>query len=140
MKIFQTIKLVIMTVLVISAFASVQVATAEQQIRQKSTVTAQEACEIKGKKLKQGMIVIDRKDQGKLVKKQCDNGKWIQFTAKSDINTFKAKPKGPSEFSCGAGGCNCWGDSDCMKLVDSGKCHGNPITCDPTNPSSCHCD
>jgi hypothetical protein len=59
----------------------------------------------------------------------------------SSIGGFASKPKGPVEYSCTAGaGCNCWGNEDCNKLVQSGKCHGNPLKCDPVNPNSCHCD
>lgn len=141
MKIFQIMKLVVATALVISIFGS-HYAMAEQQIIRKASVSAQfvKPCETKGKKFKQGSIIIDSMRQGKLVKKQCHNGKWIRFSPKSDIGAFKAKPGGASEYNCGDGGCNCWGDSDCAKLVDSGKCHGNPISCDPNNPSACHCD
>jgi hypothetical protein len=54
--------------------------------------------------------------------------------------SITSKPKQPEKFTCSqSGGCNCWGNSDCNNLVQSGKCRG-PLKCDPVNPNACHCD
>lgn len=64
----------------------------------------------------------------------------VRTAPTSGSGSFAPTPKGPSKYSCTAGvGCNCWGNSDCNALVQSGKCHGNPLTCDQANPNSCHC-
>ncbi len=109
-------------------------------LRQQAPVTGvARACVLGGQRIAPNTIVADVR-AGQLRRQQCVNGRFIAFTPQAGIGSLQTTaPPGDSEHSCGDGGCNCWGDSDCSQLVDSGKCHGNPLTCDPANPQSCHC-
>ena len=141
MKTIRTVTLFVLATVTASALAYIQVDAAEQT-HQKNLERAQiiKTCEIKGRKFKEGVIVIDRVHRGKLIRQQCNNGRWIEFKPSGHTGSFQARPGGPSKYSCGDGGCNGSGDDDRAKLVESGKCHGNPISCDPKKPSACHCD
>ncbi len=78
--------------------------------------------------LPSGTIVVEGRGRA-----QCTNGALQPMS-------FTSFTPPPRPWDCGAGGCTCWGNDDCKELSDSGKCHGNKITCDTANPNSCHCD
>ena len=97
-----------------------------------SLVALKRACVVAKRTVPSGTIVFSADTARTTLRSRCNDSVWEPLD-------FKAEG-GFTEWDCGSGGCTCWGDSDCKALSDSGKCHGNPISCDPVNPSSCHCD